>query len=247
MILDNFFNPGSVAIVGASHKKGKVGNEVLSSILKSGYKGKIFAVNPNADRIKGLKCYKDLKSIGEVPDLVVISIPPPLVVPIMQQCVELKVKATLVLTLGLKESDKDEINIEQSLAKISKSSGIRIIGPNCIGLMSPVTNLNASFAGDLPKPGKIGYFSQSGSILAAVADIALANDLGFSRLVNIGDKADINELDVIRDLGEDPETNVIAGYLESFSNGDSFMRQAERVSRNKPILLIKSGVTPACS
>jgi acetyltransferase len=245
MNLQLFFNPNSIALVGASPKKGKVGNVILASLKQTGYAGKIFPVNPKFKQILGMPSFPDLKSIGLVPELVIIATPPRFVVPILQQCAGLKVKAVLILTLGILEQSQAEVDLEQSVAKIAKSSGIKVIGPNCIGLMSPATKVNASFAGDLPKPGNIAYFSQSGSILAAIIDIAKSIDIGFSRLASIGNKTVISELDIIKAFADDPETKVIAGYLETFSNGDAFIRQAERISKSKPILLLKSGVTAA--
>ncbi|NIM14987.1 MAG: CoA-binding protein [Candidatus Aminicenantes bacterium] len=240
-----FFNPGSIAIVGASPKKVKTGNAILSSLIKDDFPGKIFTVNPNVSQVLGIPCYPDLKSIGEVPDLVIITTPSQYVIDLLQQCAQLRVKAVVIITSGLKEINEHGTHMEESIAQIAKTSGIEIIGPNCIGLMSPHTKLNASFAGSLPLPGKIGYFSQSGSILAATIDIARSLDIGFSRVVNIGNKAHLSELDMIKAFADDPETKVIAGYLETFDDGDNFIRQAELISREKPILLIKSGVTAA--
>jgi acetyltransferase len=240
-----FFNPGSIAIVGASPKKGKVGNAILASLLKDNFPGKIFTVNPNVSKVLGITCYTDLKSIGEVPDLVIITTPPQYVINILQQCAEIKVKAAVIITSGLKEVDEHGTYMEEAIARLAKTSGIEVIGPNCIGLMSPLNKLNASFAGSLPLPGKIGYFSQSGSVLSAIIDIARSMNMGFSRVVNIGNKAHLSELDIIKALADDPETKVIAGYLETFDDGDNFIRQAERISREKPILLLKSGVTAA--
>jgi acetyltransferase len=240
-----FFNPKSVAIVGASPKKGKVGHAILSSLIQDNFPGKIFAVNPNVSQVLGITCYPDLKSIGEVPDLVLIATPPRLVLNLLQQCGVLRVMAVVILTSVLKEVDEHGKPMEESIARVAKSTGIEVIGPNCIGLLSPLTKLNASFAGSLPLPGKVGYFSQSGSIMSAIIDIAKSMNIGFSRLVNIGNKANLSELDMIKAFADDPETRVIAGYLETFDDGDNFIRQAEQISREKPILLIKSGVTAA--
>jgi acetyl coenzyme A synthetase (ADP forming)-like protein len=240
-----FFNPVSIAIVGASPKKGKAGNAILSSLLQDNFPGKIFTVNPNEREVLGITCYIDLKSIGEVPDLVIITTPPQFVINILQQCAEIGVKAAVIITSGLKEVDEHGTYMEEAIARIAKTSGIEVIGPNCIGLMSPLNKLNASFAGSLPLPGKIGYFSQSGSVLSAIIDIARSMDIGFSRVVNIGNKAHLSELDMIKAFADDPDTKVIAGYLETFDDGDNFIRQAERISREKPILLLKSGVTAA--
>jgi acetyltransferase len=244
-MLEKFFSPKSVAIIGASRQKGKVGYEILKSMLDAGFPGKIFPVNPQADSIENLKCFPDLPSIGEVPDLVVIVVPAKAVSAIMYQCVELGIKAVVIITAGFKEVGEEGRKLEQQVMQIAKQGGIRIIGPNCLGLIVPASKLNASFGGTLPAEGTIGYLSQSGALLAAILDIANANNFGFSKLVSIGNKADVDELDIIEAFAEDPDTKVIAGYLESITNGNVFVSQAERISQKKPILLMKSGVTAA--
>ena len=245
MSLEDLFNPRSVAVVGASREKGKVGYEILANIIRGGYKGKIFPVNPKADQIEGLKCYGDLASIGETPDLVIIVVPAKLVAGVMSQCAQLGAKSVIIISSGFKEVGPEGKQLEGEIIQMAKSAGIRVLGPNCLGMMVPRLKLNASFGGDLPKPGKIGYISQSGSLLAAIVDMANAASIGFSKLVSIGNKADIDELDLIRALGRDAETDVIAGYLETINDGDAFVREAERISRSKPVLLMKSGVTGA--
>jgi len=245
MSLESFFNPQSVAIVGASRQKGKVGYEILTNMIAAGYKGKIFPVNPKADTIEGLKCYPDLESTGQVPELVIIIVPAKIVPIVLQQCAKTKVKSVIIITAGFKEIGKEGKLLEEQIIQIAKRAGIRVIGPNCLGVIAPANKLNASFGGDLPLEGVIGYVSQSGALLAAILDMANANDIGFSKLVSIGNKTDVDELDVIKALGEDPDTKVIAGYLESITNGNEFVRQAERISYNKPILLIKSGASEA--
>jgi len=245
MSLKRFFNPRSVAIVGASREPGKVGYEILTNIINAGYEGRIFPINPKTDKIGQLKCYSDLEAIGEIPDLVIIVVPVKIVPNIMNQCARIGAKAVVIITAGFKEVSEQGRQIEQKVVQIAKQAGIRIIGPNCLGILVPTSKLNASFGGDLPRAGTIGYLSQSGALLAAILDMANASDIGFSKLVSIGNKADVDELDVFEALGQDPETKVIAGYLESISNGGVFVRQAERISQMKPILLMKSGSTGA--
>jgi len=245
MSLENFFNPDSVAIVGASEKKGKVGAEILANMIEAGYKGKIFPVNRKAETINGLKCYPDIESIGQVPDVVIIVIPAKAVPEVMQQCAKTGVKSVIIITAGFKEIGKEGRELEQQVIQIAKHAGIRVIGPNCLGVIVPANNLNASFGGDLPSAGSIGYLSQSGALLAAILDIANAKGIGFSKLVSIGNKADIDELDMMKSLGDDPDTGVIAGYLESIEDGNLFVREAEKISHSKPIILIKSGGTSA--
>ena len=245
MSLEKFFNPDSVAIVGASEKKGKVGAEILANIIEAGYKGKIFPVNRKAETINGLKCYSDIESIGQVPDLVIIVIPAKAVPAVIQQCAKVGVKSVIIITAGFKEIGKEGRKLEQQVIQIAKQSGIRVIGPNCLGVIVPANRLNASFGGDLPIEGVTGYLSQSGALLAAILDTANANGIGFSKLVSIGNKADIDELDLIKAFGEDSDTKVLAGYLESIEDGNAFVREAEKISHSKPIILIKSGGTSA--
>ncbi|MHC5159696.1 MAG: CoA-binding protein, partial [Planctomycetota bacterium] len=245
MTLNHFFEPRSVAVVGASNKEGKVGYEILAGLLKAGYPGDIFPVNPTSDEIQGRKTYPDLKSIGQSPDLAVLVVAAKHVPPIMQDCADLGVKAVVIIASGFKESGPKGAELEKKVIRIARGAGIRIIGPNCIGLMVPKQKLNASFGGDLPPEGAIGYFSQSGSLLAAIVDMARQTHLGFSKLISIGNKADVDELAIIRALGEDPDTKVIAGYLETIADGDTFIRRAENISREKPILLMKAGFTVA--
>jgi acetyltransferase len=245
MSLDRFFNPQSIAIVGASREPGKVGYEILTNIIDAGYEGKIFPVNPKADKIGQLKCYGDLEAIGEIPDLVIIVVPARMVPAVMNQCAAIEVKAVIIITAGFKEIGEQGRRLEQTVVQIAKQAGIRIIGPNCLGLLAPTSKLNASFGGDLPKAGNIGYLSQSGALLAAILDMANASDIGFSKLVSIGNKADVDELDVFEALGQDSDTKVIAGYLESINDGRAFAQQAEWISQTKPILLMKSGSTGA--
>ena len=245
MSLDNFFNPKSVAIIGASREKGKVGYEVTVNMKKAGFAGKVFPINPKAPEIEGIKCYPDLKSIGEVPDLAVIVLPAKFVPEMMRQCGELGTKSVVVITAGFKEVGPEGKALEQELIQVARTHGIRFIGPNCLGVMIPGAKVNASFGCDLPGPGNIGYISQSGALLAAILDMATANQIGFSALFSIGNKADMDEMDLIVALGDDPKTRVIAGYLENITDGSAFVSEAERISHDKPILLMKSGGTTA--
>jgi acetyltransferase len=245
MDFTGFFNPQSVAVVGASREKGKVGHEILTSLILSGYTGRIFPVNPKAGEIEHLRCYPDLASIGEIPELVIIVVPAKVVPDLMRQCAKVGVKSVIIITAGFKEIGEEGRALEEQIVRIAKQAGIRVVGPNCLGVMVPANKLNASFGGELPPSGTIGYISQSGALLSAVLDMANTIGVGFSKLISIGNKADIDELDMIKAMGEDPDTKVIAGYLESISNGNAFAREAERISHDKPILLVKSGGTSA--
>ncbi len=245
MSLESFFSPRSVAVVGASRQKGKVGYEILYNMVHSGFKGKIFPVNKGAEEMEGLKCYPDLVSIGETPDLVIIIVPAKFVLEVMEQCVTVGTKSVIIITAGFKEVGAEGKKLEDEVIRVARRGGIRVIGPNCLGVIVTASRLNASFGGDLPDEGHTGYLSQSGALLAAILDTAKANGIGFSSLFSIGNKADINELDLIQALAEDPNTKVIAGYLESIGDGNAFVREAEFISHTKPILLMKSGGTSA--
>lgn len=245
MALESFFNPKSIAIVGASRHKGKVGYEIVSNILKAGYEGKVYPVNPKAESIENLKCYPDLKSIGEVPELVIIIVPAKIVPEVMKECGKAGTKAVIIITAGFKEVGTEGRDLEQQVIQTAKQNGIRVIGPNCLGVIATSSKLNASFGGDMPNAGSIAYLSQSGALLSAILDMANTSGIGFSKLVSIGNKADVDELDVIRALDSDPDTKVIAGYLESINEGNQFVREAEGISHNKPIILMKSGGTSA--
>ncbi|MBN2316464.1 MAG: CoA-binding protein, partial [Sedimentisphaerales bacterium] len=189
MSLEHFFNPKSVAIVGASHTKGKVGYEILKNMIDASYPGKIFPINPKAQTIEGLKCFPDLKSIGQKPDLVIVIVPAKIVPSIMQQCADVGTKSVIIITAGFKEIGKEGKALEKEVIKIARKAGIRIVGPNCLGVVAPANKVNASFGGALPAVGSIGYLSQSGALLTAILDMANANDIGFSKLVSIGNKA----------------------------------------------------------
>jgi len=244
--LEAFFNPRCVAVVGASRQPGKVGYEIVSALVRAGFEGRVVPINPHSSEIQGLTCYPDLPAVGQPPpDLVVVVVPPKVVPEVMRQCARVGAKAVIIITAGFREVGQEGRRLEEEILGIARPAGIRIIGPNCLGVMVPGRRLNASFGGDLPRPGSLAYVSQSGALLTAVLDTARAQETGFSMLVSIGNKLDVDEVDVLQACWRDEQTKVIAAYLESITAGDDFVRQAEEISRTKPILLIKSGGTGA--
>jgi len=245
MSLERFFTPRSVAIIGASRSPGKVGYEITRNLIAGGFEGLIHPVNPNADEIEGLPCVASLADLDAAPELVLIVVPAPYVPDAMKQCAKADVKAVCIITAGFKEVGQDGAALESQVVDIARRNNIRVLGPNCLGLIVPGSKLNASFGSELPRDGAIGYVSQSGALLTAILDRAESAGIGFSKLVSIGNKADIDELDMIRGLGNDPRTTVIAGYLESIGHGDLFVREAEKISNVKPIILLKAGGTEA--
>lgn len=244
-MLEAFIAPKSVAVIGASRDPAKLGYGVLSNIIKSGFKGKIYPINPNAAEILGLKCYPSILSVPDEVDLAVIVIPAPLVLQAAEDCGKKGVKGLIVISAGFKEVGKEGFEREKALVEIAKRYGLRILGPNVLGLIDTVIPLNASFAASMALPGSIAFMSQSGALCTSVLDMSIAEGIGFSRFVSLGNKADLNEVDFLELWEEDPNTRVIAVYLEGVVNGPRFLETAQRVTRSKPIIAIKAGTTGA--
>ncbi|MCD6215160.1 MAG: CoA-binding protein, partial [Candidatus Desulfofervidus sp.] len=245
MLLKRLFNPESVAIVGASTHEGKIGHILVKNLLTYDYPGKIFPINPKASEILGLKAYSSLKNIPERVDLAIIAVKPVDVLETIKICGEKNIEAAIVISAGFKETGPKGAKLEQELKKLAKENGVRILGPNCLGLIDTHSKLNASFATGMPEQGKIGFFSQSGAMCVAILDWALGEKIGFSKFVSLGNKTDISEIDMLIALGEDKNTKVILGYLEGIENGPAFIQVAQEVSKKKPIVIIKAGVTSA--
>lgn len=244
-MLDYFFKPSSIAVIGASASPDKVGFAVLSNIVNGGYEGRIIPVNPKAGEIIGVKCYKDLSDYNDKIDLSVIAVPTQSVKAAVTSSISAGAKAVVVITAGFKEVDAEGAKLEKEIAGICKSRGVRMLGPNVLGLINTYHNLNATFARNIPKRGNISVISQSGAICAAILDWAVARSLGLAKLISIGNKADINEIDLLEALAEDDETSVIVGYLENIVDGKEFIRTAEKVTSKKPVIIFKAGTTTA--
>jgi len=245
MLLRKLFNPKSVAIVGASTHEGKIGHILVKNLLTYDYPGKIFPINPKASEILGLKAYSSLKNIPERVDLAIIAVKPVDVLESIKICGEKNIEAAIVISAGFKETGAKGAKLEQELKKLAKENEVRILGPNCLGLIDTHSKLNASFATGMPEQGEIGFFSQSGAMCVAILDWALGERIGFSKFVSLGNKTDISEIDMLIALGEDKNTKVILGYLEGVENGPAFIQVAQEVSKKKPIVIIKAGVTSA--
>ncbi len=244
-MLDHFFSPSSIAVIGASRSPGKVGHDLLKNMVNFGFQGKVFPVNPTADEVLGLRCYPRVLDIAEPVDLAVVIVPPPAVLEAIEQCGEKRIDSAVVITAGFKETGPEGARLERELARLARQYGVRILGPNCVGLIDTLSRVNASFASGTPLPGGLGFFSQSGALCIAILDWALGANIGFSKFVSLGNKADINEVDLISALAEDEQTKVILGYLEGIADGGRFMAVAREVVPRKPIIIIKSGVTSA--
>lgn len=240
--LKTLLNPQSIAIVGATEKKGKVGNVTAKNILNLGYAGDVFLVNPKYSELFGKKCYPCLEEIDKKIDLAIIIIPAKFVNDTIKKVAD-KVKNFAIISSGFSEIGAVGEKRENKLIKIAQENNLNILGPNCLGFINPETELNASFAGGMPKAGNIAFISQSGALAVAIMDAAKKEGMRFSSLVSMGNKAQIDEADLIEYFADDENTQVIAVYIESVKNGEKFMRIAQKVSTKKPIIILKAGRT----
>lgn len=242
-MLSFFFNPESVAVIGASTSPEKLGHAVLRNMIDCGYQGKLYPINPKADEILGLTAYPSVIDVpGEI-EMAVIVIPHQFVPEALRECGEKGVKGVVIITAGFREAGVKGVEREREIIRIAKEYGMRIIGPNVLGILDTFTPMNASFAAGSPPQGPISMTSQSGALGTAILDWAQGGSLGLSKFVSLGNKADINEIDLMNEWAEDPNTNVILMYIEELSAGQEFLETARRVSKIKPIVAIKSGVT----
>lgn len=242
-MLDHFFNPQSIAVIGASRSPGKIGYDIVKNIIQYGYEGAIYPVNPNVPEIHGKKAYPSVLDVPDHIHLAVIVVPSRNVLEIIEQCGEKSIDSAIIITAGFKESGIEGSKLEQELIRKAAKVGVRFIGPNCLGVIDTHSRMNASFAAGMPAKGGIGFFSQSGALCLAVLDRALPDEIGFSKFISMGNKADITDTDMMLALSEDENTKVILGYIEGISDGRKFMEVASRVTRTKPVIILKSGIT----
>jgi len=244
-MLESLLYPNTIAVIGASRHPGKVGYAVVSNLINSGFKGTIVPVNPEASEILGIKTYKRVTEYPGKIDLSVITVPVKYVKAAVEDSIRAGASAIVVITAGFKEVGPEGAALEQELVEICRKANVRLMGPNCLGVMNTHHNMNSTFAPSWPKKGRISVISQSGALCVAILDWAVHTKVGLGKVLSIGNKADLNEVDFIEALAEDPETNVIAGYLESITEGDKFLRVAEAAASRKPIIIQKVGVTQA--
>ncbi len=245
MSIDVLLNPKSVAVVGASRTEGKFGHTILANLIKGGFQGKIVPVNPAVDELLGLPCFPSLVDYGNEVDLVVIAIPCAKVKTVVEECAKVKAKAVIVTASGFRESGSEGAALEQELVELCHRNDIRLLGPNCLGCINTEMKLNASFAGDMPVGGGISVFSQSGSLSSVMLDLLEDRHLGLSKLIDIGNKADITGVDILSYLARDEQTKVIVAYLEDIATGKNFVKAAEEAATQKPVIILKSGTTAA--
>ncbi|HEX3529956.1 MAG TPA: acetate--CoA ligase family protein [Thermoanaerobaculia bacterium] len=243
--LDAIFSPRSVAVIGASRRRDSIGFSLLRNLIASEFNGTIFPVNPSASSIHSLKCYPSVEAIPDPVDLAVILVPKKLVPGVVDECLAKKVRGLVVITAGFSETGEEGARNELALRGKVRAVGVRMIGPNCMGVINTDAgiSLNATFAPTPARPGSIGFVSQSGALGVAILNVAQDLGIGLTQFVSMGNKADVSGNDLIEHWEDDPATRVICMYLESFGNPRRFTEIAKRVSRKKPILVVKSGRT----
>ncbi len=243
--LDFLFNPGQIAIVGASKSPQKIGYAIVDNIVKSGYRGEIYPINPKEEEIAGHKAYPSVAEINKPVDLAVISVPVKHTIQVAEECGKAGVKGLIVITAGFKEVGREGLKLEQELISICRRYGMRMLGPNCVGIMDTHTPVNASFANGFPNKGNISLISQSGAMLVSILDWSFEMGMGFSRFISTGNKADLTEIDLIESCAADPNTDVILCYIEDITDGERFVEVCSEASKKKPIVILKSGISSA--
>jgi len=235
----NIINPKSIAIVGVSENKKKIGSVILENLLRDGFKGDIYPVNPKYEELRELKCYSSIKDLPDTPEMVCIAIPSLAVENIVDECIEKKVKSIVIISSGFKEIGEAGRNLEESIQKKTKNVGIRVLGPNCLGFINNKENINLSFVRKNPGIGSIAFISQSGAFCTSILDMALESNIGFSHIFSLGNKSDINENELLDLLIKDKDVETIILYLEQFFDGKEFINIARNTK--KPIITIVPG------
>lgn len=231
-----------MAVVGASKTAGKVGNSILMNVINSGFKGGIYPINPKETEIAGLKCYGRIGDASDV-DLAIVAVPSKAVLDVAEECGETGVKNLIVISAGFREIGKEGLNLEKELVEVCSKGGMRMLGPNCLGMMDTATPLNASFAAKAPLKGSIAFISQSGALCTSILDWSLQKGVGFSKFVSLGNMAELKEVDFIEDAAEDENSRVILCYIEGVADGKRFLRVAREAGKKKPLIMFKAGTT----
>ena len=245
--LEALFNPDSVAVIGATERPGTVGRTVLHNLLNPAFHGRVYAVNPQRPEVLGAKAYKIVREVPEPIDLAILATPAATIPGLIGECIEIGVKSAVVISAGFREHGETGAALEKQVQEQLRRSSMRLIGPNCLGIMNPRIGLNATFGKDSPKAGNVAFLSQSGALLTAILDWSDKEDVGFSAIVSTGSMLDVNWGDLIYHFGDDPYTKSILLYMESVGDARSFISAAREVALTKPIIVIKAGRSDAAS
>ncbi|MBN2563087.1 MAG: acetate--CoA ligase family protein [Phycisphaerae bacterium] len=247
--LEGLFSPRSIAVVGASRKEGSVGRAIMRNLVVGDYQGVVYPINPNAKSILGVRCVPEIDALDETVDLAVMVLPATVIEEAMIQLADRGTKNFVVISAGFKEVGGEGVKRETRLRELARQRGLAVLGPNCLGVINTASDvrMNATFATGMPDAGNIGLLSQSGALCTAILDYARGRNIGFSRFISFGNKVDINEVELLWSLAEDPNTHVILMYIEDLSDGQAFLQTAYEIthrSNPKPVLAIKTGRTP---
>lgn len=245
--LDALFSPQTVAVIGATDRPGTVGRTVLHNLLDPAFRGRVYPVNPQRTEVLGVKAFKSIRDVPAEVDLVVMATPAVTIPGLIGECIEMKAKSAVVISAGFKERGAAGAALEQQIQEQLKRSSMRLIGPNCLGVMNPTIGMNATFAKGSPKVGNVAFLSQSGALLTAILDWSHKEEVGFSAIVSTGSMLDVGWGDLIYHLGDDPHTKSILLYMESVGDARSFLSAAREVALSKPIIVIKAGRSEAAS
>jgi acetyltransferase len=241
--LDAIFAPRSVAVVGATEKAGSVGRTVLWNLMNTPFGGPIYPVNPTRQSVLGIKAYPKLSVLPEKPELIVVTTPATTIPAIISEAADFGIPGAVVISAGFKEIGPAGVELERQLLAHARRGGMRLVGPNCLGVMNPITGINATFAAGIARRGNVAFISQSGALCTAVLDWSLREEVGFSAFVSIGSMLDVGWGDLISYFGDDPNTKSIVIYMESIGDARSFLSAAREVALSKPIIIIKPGRT----
>lgn len=244
-MIDNFFKAGNVAVIGASRNPKKIGHVILRNFTDQKFMGKVFPINPKGDYILGRKCYDSVLKVKEKIDLAIIVVPAELVLASLEECGKKKIKAVIIISGGFSEvGNKD---LEEQLRRVGKKYGIRLIGPNCIGIYDAHSRVDTLFLPhyrlERPREGSISFITQSGAVGSAIMDWAGSRGFGVAKFISYGNAVDVDETELVKFLGDDPATKVIVMYIEGIKDGRKFMEVAKKVTQKKPVIAIKAGRT----
>ncbi len=245
--IDAIFNPKTVALIGATEKPGSVGRTILWNLISNPFGATIYAVNPKRNNVLGIKAYPTVSAVPEQVDLAILVTPATSIPGLVQECVDAGVKGAIIISAGFREIGEVGIALEEEVLAAAKKGNMRIIGPNCLGVMNPITGMNATFASTIARPGSVGFISQSGALCTSILDWSHQTNVGFSAFISIGAMLDADWGDLIYYLGDDPHTKSIVIYMESIGNARSFLSAAREVALSKPIIVIKAGQTEAAA
>ena len=239
--LEPLFAPSGIALFGASERPESVGFKIYTNLLESGFAGEVYAINPKYQQLLGKPCYPTLEAIGKRPDLAVIVTPARTVLSILQSCGQIGVRAAMILSVGFGETGEEGARLQEEAVQIAREHGMRMLGPNCLGLMRPHIGLNATFAGAMVKPGPLALVSQSGALCSAILDWSGPRRIGYSAMITLGDAADVDFGDVLDYLAIDPHTRAILLYVEGIRNARHFVSGLRTAARVKPVIVMKAG------